>query len=96
MTTHIVEPDVMHEWIDALVKKGAKAFIVCNELQGQAVAPSPRKPYYKLPAVMPGDAFSHDNLSKVLAGYRCVLPIDDLNWLSEDAKKAMQKPKGNK
>jgi hypothetical protein len=89
MTVFVATPEAVKDWIDALAKKGAKAFVISTEMQGTAYAPSPKIAGYRLPMAIPEFVFSNQNLSKVMSGSRVVLPIDDLSWLSESAIEAM-------
>jgi len=93
MTIHIVDPEVLKQWIDSMVTKGVKAFVISNQLHGVASLPSKRCPLYRIPLCIGEEVFNEQNLSKVMGGSRLILPIDDLNWLSENAITAMQKKK---
>ena len=92
MVVHIVSPEVMKEWIDNLVEKqGVKAFVLSTDMHGTASLPSKKVPLYRIPMCVGENVFRNLNLSRVMHGSRMVLPIVDLEWLSDEALAAMQK-----
>lgn len=88
MTDYVVGATELKEWVDAMVAKGAMAFIVSTRKDGNASIPSKRVPVYRIPCAIHSDIFQGEpNLSKVIGGSRVVLPVDDLDWLSPEARK---------
>jgi len=88
MTDFVVGAAELKEWVDAMVTKGAKAFVVTMRKDGTALVPSNKVPLYRIPLAIHQDVFQGEsNLSKVMGGSRVVLPVDDLDWLSPEARK---------
>lgn len=93
MVVHVVKPEVLKQWVDAMVEKGAKAFVLSTDLHGTASLPSKNCPLYRIPMCVGENVFREPNLSRVMNGSRMVLPITDLQWLSDEALEAMQEAK---
>lgn len=89
MPDYVVGASEMKAWVDAMVAKGARAFVVSTRKDGNASIPSKRIPVYRIPCAIHQDVFQGDsNLSKVMSGSRVVLPVDNLDWLSPEARAA--------
>lgn len=88
MASQVITPENLKKTIDAFVeKKGVKAFLLSNEVIGNASAPSKNKEYYSIPVAVAGDFFVRSNLGKAMKGIY-LIPIDDLSMLSPVAKEA--------
>ena len=46
---YIVTPEGLKDWIDSMVQKGAKAFVVSTSKDGLATIPSKRVHLYRIP-----------------------------------------------
>lgn len=92
MTLWVVTPEVLKDWVDSRVEKyGVKAFVLSDEKDGTAHAPSKKVNLYRIPCAVYGDAFNDVNLGRVLNGSRLVLPITDLSWLSQESRDHLEK-----
>lgn len=96
MASQVITPENLKKTIDAFVEKqGTKAFLLSTEKVGDAYAPSKKRPHYTIPVAVTEEFLQSNalNLPLMMQGLYLV-PIKDLDLLSDAAKEAYQKNVG--
>jgi hypothetical protein len=90
-------PENFKKWIDSVIEEqGVKAFIVSGDKHGTALAPSKKCDLYRIPLAVTGTIFNESNLGYIVEGVVAVLTINNLDLLSESARKAYNENKKRK
>jgi len=95
MSEYALTPAEMHEYIDKAEKNGVKAFIISTAVDGEALSPSKKRPWYKIPLTVSGYIFKTDNLLNIFGfNEKATIPaamimVRDLSLLSQDTLKGM-------